>query len=483
MHRRNFLAGLAAGALAPVASTTTADAAPATSVDPHLNWGAWQGWGTSLSWWANIFGERDDLADMFFTTRTVRYQGQSLPGLGLNIVRYNAGATTSDTLNGAHYQPTDPPYKRIEGFWRNWYSADPNSSRWDWSVDARQRSMLTNARDRGADRFELFSDSPLWWMCLNHSAEGNNNGGNNLQPWNYRQHAVYLATIACYARDHWGVDFQSIEPFNEPSAHWWRPDGKQEGCHFDIPTQKTVLGHLRSELDARGLRNTVIAASDENTYDQARATWQNLADAQRSIGKINTHGYQYTGGRRDLLYNTAHQAGKTLWNSEYGDGDPSGTTLARNLMLDFQWLHPSAWVYWQAVDNATTWGLINSSEDTDYPHTATVNPKYYVLAQFSRHIRPGIHILSSPRNTVAAYDPTQRRLVIVANNTGNGQYLGFDLSRFATAAGDHGLVHRWITSSHEHYAYHADTQLHGRSFWSWFPPNAIQTFEITNVTP
>jgi hypothetical protein len=36
-----------------------------------------------------------------------------------------------------------------------------------------------------------------------------------------------------------------------------------------------------------------------------------------------------------------------LWNSEYGDGDGSGVTMAANLHSDFNQLHPSAWVYWQ----------------------------------------------------------------------------------------------------------------------------------------
>ena len=30
------------------------------------SYGAWEGWGTSLCWWAKIFGDRDDLADLFF---------------------------------------------------------------------------------------------------------------------------------------------------------------------------------------------------------------------------------------------------------------------------------------------------------------------------------------------------------------------------------------------------------------------------------
>jgi len=72
-------------------------------VDPSQRWGVWQGWGTSLAWWANCYGSRDDLADIFFTMNNVSYNGDAqgssnndntstvLPGLGLNIARYNLG--------------------------------------------------------------------------------------------------------------------------------------------------------------------------------------------------------------------------------------------------------------------------------------------------------------------------------------------------------------------------------------------------------
>ena len=77
--------------------------------------------------------------------------------------------------------------------------------------------------------------------------------------------------------------------------------------------------------------------------------------------------------------------GKPLWNSEYGDGDDSGLTMAANLNLDFKWLHQTAWVYWQALDGSG-WGLIDADDDRRLVKLA--NTKFFVLAQYSRHIRP-----------------------------------------------------------------------------------------------
>ena len=62
-------------------------------LDPAAKQGTWDGWGTSLCWWAAVFGERTDLADAMFTTKPAQIEGELIPGLGLNIARYNAGAS------------------------------------------------------------------------------------------------------------------------------------------------------------------------------------------------------------------------------------------------------------------------------------------------------------------------------------------------------------------------------------------------------
>src|SRR5271169_5290461 len=61
-------------------------------IEPGKTWGPWEGWGTSLCWWAKGLGDRDDIADLLFTTKAVDFNGQKLPGLGLNFARYNVGA-------------------------------------------------------------------------------------------------------------------------------------------------------------------------------------------------------------------------------------------------------------------------------------------------------------------------------------------------------------------------------------------------------
>jgi galactan endo-1,6-beta-galactosidase len=283
-----------------------------------------------------------------------------------------------------------------------------------------------------------------------------------------------------------------VEPYNEPSAGWWQADGTQEGCHVSAGIQQQVLGYLRTELDARGLPGVAVAASDENSYDAATATWTGFAAATRAkVGRVNVHGYQTgdSGAARRGLYAAVRGAGKKLWQTEYGEGFAHGLYLAYNLSADLRHLHPTAWCYWQPVD-ASTWGLVKATY-TD-PTTATgtlgdVANKYFVLAQYTRHIRPGMRILDSgDQATVAGYDPAARRLVLVTVRGDSPQQVTYDLSRF-TAVGT--TARHWTTDAHpdgtvgQQYARAPAPTIANKRLSAALPAYSLHTFELDNVTP
>lgn len=459
-----------------------------TIISPTLGWGTWEGWGVSLAWWAAKFGARADLASLFFSTAWTPYNGVSVPGLGLNIVRYNAGASSWNTYLGSSMvvSPDMITSRQVEGYWLDWASADPTSTSWNWTADANQRAMMVAAKAKGVNHFELFSNSPMWWMCTNHNPSGNNNGAlDNLQSWNYGDHATYLAQIALKAKNSWGITFDSVEPLNEPGSAWWTgATGTQEGCHFDPATsQANAVINLRNEMNTLGLSGIMVSASDETSYDLAYSTWNSFnATAKASVGRVNVHGYEGASGNRDGLYDVVTASGKSLWNSEYGDADATGASMASNLILDLIWLHPTAWVYWQALDGGG-WGLIDS--DVEGGTIGAVSQKYFVLAHFTRHIREGMSILDGGSDyTVAAYDATAKKLVIVAVNWGAAQYLTFDLSSFSVPGVSGAVVPRWSThiGTGDQYVNATDTVLSGTQFWSYFAANQIMTFEVSNVS-
>jgi galactan endo-1,6-beta-galactosidase len=452
-------------------------AGPTIVLDPKVTHGKWEGWGTSLCWMGNVFGGRDDVADLLFTTKTVEIVGQNLPGLGLNIVRYNVGACSPNEVDGRRMKVSKIilPYRQMEGFWLDGKDPDPASRSWDWSRDERQVAMMQKAKRRGATRFELFSNSPMWWMCKNDNPSGAAKGtDDNLREDMHDAFAVYLATVAAQAKRRWGISFTSVELFNEPVTDYWYADCKQEGCHFSPAAQASVLPRLRRELDRRGLKKTPIAASDETSFDQALATWNGFDTATKAlVDQVNVHGYQGERGDRAGLFEATR--GKRLWNSEHGEGDASGIELMRGLSLDFFALHPTAWSYWQPFDGGG-WGLV--SADMPNAKIQRINPKYFVLAHYTRHIRPGMTILETgDRETVAAYDPKRRKLVIVAIGGREAGQKTFDLSRFDLRGKE---VARWITEPRGATRYQKlpHLPLTDRELTVDLPANSVQTFEI-----
>jgi len=456
---------------------------------PASSYGTWDGWGCSLSWWANVdqFGTNELMASLIFSTNDVSYDGSTVPGLGFNIVRYNLGAECSTPVGTSQmYLPTNMTeypynYREMEGYWTNWYSTNITSSSWNWWADSNQRNMMWLARGLGANIFELISYSPMWWMCNNLDPCGAGSGSsNNLESWNYDQHAVYLASVAAYAKASWGVNFSYVEAFNEPSADWWVWNGEQEGCHYDTGAQATVLGYLRTELNNRGLTSVGIAASDEYDFTQAKSTWQSFnSTVQSDVSKINVHGYDATNSSaKSALYSAV--GGKKIWDSEYNDSDTSGMTLAETINNDMTWLHPTGWCYWQPYDWSTV-GLIEANPEEGI--IATVWTKFYVMEQYSRHILPGMTMITSgDHNTTAAYDSTNHRLILVTQNWGTAQYIGYSLSQFTTANGN---LTRWETDCNgtgDLDTQHNDlTWNESKAFWVWFPTNCVMTIEADNV--
>ncbi|MDX1932166.1 MAG: glycoside hydrolase [Capsulimonadales bacterium] len=466
------------------------------------NRGVWEGWGCSLCWWGNGVGNsayQNTYADLFFTLKNVSFFGNALPGLGMNLVRYNVGGGgRNDNIGGATENvPSDFPwFKDIDGYQVNWYNFDPASDSWDWSRDARQRAVLKAALDRGVNHVEFFANAPMWWMTHEKSS-----AGGALQWWNRRDFMRYLATVAKYARDRWGVRVESIEPFNEPSAGWWTYPKGQEGCNIGGNEQAEMLGYLREELDARGLKDIAIAASDENTMTQARSTHEFFKGKSVSVNgvnrtvdslvdTVNVHAYNGLDPWRD---NAARQrlrrsAGdKRIRMSEYGDPDGSGMALAQTIIEDINHLRPTAWIYWQPLEPYSGWGLVNgdyagSENAPDRGKPTWIYTKYYVFAQFSRFLRPGFRLLgSNDDNSIVAYDDRRKELVMITLNYGNAQKITYDLRFLKRATGKVAVVA--TGTDHSKRLFRSVAMIRGGRLEIAAEPNTLYSITVTGATP
>ena len=434
---------LAAGVLAAIpacaAAENTADLQ--LTVDPErvsqVNDGVFEGWGTSLCWWANRVGYSDTLAQL-----AAEAFCDPEKGLGLNILRYNIGGGDDPTHD--HITRTD---SMMPGFWKNPAEDAGGQLTWeyDWSQDASQRNVLEKCLAVYGDGMlvEGFSNSPPFFMTNSGCSSGAKMAfQNNLREDAYDDFARYLADVADHFDKEWGIRFQSLSPMNEPNTSYWGAfSNKQEGCHFDPgERQSRILTALAAQLAEKGLTDIQISGTDETSIDtQALSLSQLSEEALAVISRVDTH--TYGGSGREFLRNQTLNRGKNLWMSEVDGGDTlgrnagemgAGLWLAQRIADDLNGLTPSAWILWQVIDSHICREGYLGRRDTGMVNTAggywgtavadhdrqelILTMKYYVLGQFTRYIRPGSRLIEMKGPAVAALDGAGTRLTVVAVN-------------------------------------------------------------------
>lgn len=423
----------------------------AISLDPALgspfNRGEFQGWGTSLCWWANRLGHSEKL------TRQAAEAFFSKDGLCLDIARYNLGG--GDDPGHEHIMRSD---SRMPGVWKSFEMKDGQPViEYDISRDQSQLNVAKAALKANPDLyFEGFSNSAPYFM----TESGCTGGGtpadrDNLRQDMYGAFGRFIAEATGLFRRE-GIAFRSYSPMNEPDTDFWREGSpKQEGCHFSPgESQSRAVIETRRALEVAGLHEVLVAGMDETSLDQTVRNFAQLTpEAQAALGRIDTHSYQ--GTDRTGVKATAEAAGKGLWMSEV-DGEWDGLQLAQHIIDDMNGMQPSAWVMWNIVDfyrdqaftdprgahpeagsrldpAAPLWGCGMADFDTQ---TLCLANKYYFFGQFTRYIRPGDSIIASSERTLAAYNRRSGEIKIVMVNTEDtDREYEFDLSAFGRGSG------------------------------------------------
>ena len=405
---------------------------------------------------------------------------------------------------------------------------------YDWDADKNQMNVLKAAAKASGQDFiaEAFSNSPPYFMTVSGCSSGNTDSSkDNLRTDSVNAFAAYMADVI----EHWDnegvINFQSVDPMNEPYTNYWGANSnKQEGCHFDQgESQSRILVALNKELKNKGI-NMIISGTDETSIDTQISSYNNLSDeAKNVISRIDTH--TYSGSNREGLKETAQNAGKNLWMSEVDGAYTAGTNagemtaalgLAQRMMTDVNGLESSAWILWNAIDmhadsSETGQAWVNKGSNNDYlsmdaleskwkskssngywglaaadhdNEEIALSMKYYAYGQFSRYIRPGYTIIGTSKGTtLAAYDPDENKAVVVAMNTSDADKTWkFDLSGFNTM-GDKVTAIRTSGSldSGEHWADVSSqddivTDTENRNFTATLKANSITTYIIEGVS-
>ncbi|MBO5463521.1 MAG: hypothetical protein J6A49_09460 [Clostridia bacterium] len=396
------------------------------------NNGIFEGWGTSLCWWAHRIGYSDVLteksADIFF--------GES--GLNLNIMRYNIGG--GDDPTHAHIKRTD---SKVPGWLK--YDKDKDEFIYDYNADRNQLNVLKAAyKKAGKDAFvEVFSNSPPYFMTKSGCSSGNfNPNENNLKEECYKDFAEYIADVTEYINNVLNIKVSSVSPMNEPNTDYWKHfSEKQEGCHYDCgESQNRIILETAKAIKNKGLNHIQIVASDETSTDKQLEEYLNYTDEVKAvIDRVSTHTY----GTEKIaeLGKLMKEEKRNLWMSETDWSDTTGKNagemgaalwLAKKIIFDINNLSPSAWVIWLTIDHHKSKDGYLGNKDSGFPSTKkgywglafaehdkkeiVITKKYYAMGQFSKFIRPGDTIIHCNDNTLAAFNSKTNEVKIVCVN-------------------------------------------------------------------
>ncbi len=433
-----------------------------------------EGWGSSLCWWAGQVGAWDDAKiDSIVELIT------SSEKLNMNIFRYNIGGGDDPAHADGHMVKGKGKRAEMEGF-----KASANAP-YNWNADAAQRKILLKIKAKRPDAiFEAFSNSPPYWMTYSGCAAGNADPlKDNLKPEFYEAFCDYLIDVCKYYKEHFGIEFRTLEPFNEPTTNYWYNLGSQEGCHFEPETQLKIIRILALKLKASGLK-TVISASDETNIASCinvLKAYQSDGDILSKIEQINTHTYSGTNAERMEVSGLVKATGKPFWQSETGPSGNSKTSLGSNLSLaqklfdDMHYMKPIAWLDWQLMEEKNeTWCLMRCNfKSQEYK----IVKNFYVRMQITRFFGLGYRIIETDNDEVlAALNPAKTELVVALLNTAD-KPKSFHL-KIETVAQMKTLVSAFRTSATENCTKIGEVKLKNGSIAYNTPAQSLTTFSI-----
>lgn len=447
--------------------------AAAITVDPAARRQTIEGWGTSLSWWADLVGSWPD-SQIAGICHAIADTNE----LNLNLYQYNIGGGENPAHSHVVANRALPGYKAS--------AAAP----FDWSADTNQRKVLLSLNKfRGSDAINTaISYSPPYWMTKSQCSSGNFGGADNLLDTCYPAFADYCTEVIKHFHDSLGIVFRALDPMNEPFTTGWVAGGKQEGCAYGQLNQNKLIRSVYSSLSAKSMLSYCsLAVMDGTNLTQ---TLNNLsgyisaADIIPKIAQINTHSYAGTNVQKARLHTLADSLNKRLWQTESG---PLGSSLtdmdiyllvARRIVDDLNYLGCTAWFDWQACGGGAAWALITCNS---VARTWAKVKTFYLRRQFTKYIKRGYTIIGNTDSlTLTALNPAGSELVVVTVNPDSAavRSCSFDLSRIGKVVAPAVLVR---TSSSDDCAVSA-LSIANNAFPYDAPARSVSTFVIP-VTP
>jgi glucuronoarabinoxylan endo-1,4-beta-xylanase len=277
----------------------------------------------------------------------------------------------------------------------------------------------------------------------------------SLLPAKYGDYVTFLNNyLAQMAASGAPVDVISLQ--NEPD---WDPD--YEGCVWTSEQFRTFCRDF-----AGGLTAPVMLPESLNFNPTYSDPTLNDPAAVANVDYVGGHLYGAT--VRD--YPLARAKGLPIWMTEYLENDQSigsAVTTARQISDCLTVGNMSAYIWWKCIGDAN--GLLNNA--------AQPQRRGYVMAQFSRFIRPGDYRVAVPANTgplgISAFKdaPSGRFALIAVNTTTLPVTQNFNLQGITLAT-----VTPYITSATQSLETQTPVTISNSAFTYTIPATSVVTF-------
>lgn len=368
-------------------------------------------------------------------------------GIGLSVWRFNIGAGSARQGEDSGIRD---PWRRAESFLLD-------NGTYDWTKQAGQQWFMHAAKERGAEQFIGFVNSPPIALTKNGMAYGDGSGGSNLPKEKYDDFAEYLVTL----NEHFaqsGIPFDYLSPVNEPQWNWSLENG-QEGCPWQNPEFAKMQQVLDSAIVESGqdvkieipetARLDFIYNGDlDGRNSQAQYFFgknSRVKNLPSLAKKVAAHSY-FTTWPTDSLIHHRREVRKSLaaidpdleyWMSEYciladneeirGNGRDLGMDpalyIARVIHADLTIANAASWQWWLAVSPYEYKdGLVYIDKDTS-DGKVYESKLLWTLGNYSRFIRPGAVRIGVERSDNAQPEEYMRSGILASAylNEGGGE--------------------------------------------------------------
>lgn len=429
------------------------------------------GFGASDAWSTQFVGKnwpeakRQQMADWLFS-KELDPSGNP-KGIGLSMWRFNLGGGSQE--QGAQSDINDE--------WRRAESFLSGNGQFNSSAHQGQRWFLAAAKDRGVEHFAAFVNSPPVYLTKNNKAYNSGGSSANISSENYSAFADYLVESLELLNQDDNIQFDFVNPFNEPQWDWTNPS--QEGSPWRNSEIANFVRILNARLESTALPTEIqiteaaqlnfLTGSGRsgrdnqllNFFDNSQSNY--VGDLSKVSKLVAGHSYYTTWGLSDFVelrqlvaQEVAKYPGLGFDMSEYcplednpeinGNGRDLGIDMAlycsRVIHTDLVEANARSWQWWLAISPYDYKdGLVyidKNKNDGDVLDSKML----WALGNYSRFIRPGAQRIvvsrSDLRNTLqtldgimvsAFQDTTSGKFIsVVINYSGNTIPVNFKLA-------------------------------------------------------